>query len=178
MKSSRLTIAIATVALAAGGTAAASASTGTKTAGLSGSFAASLNVSTSTPAALATFNRGLQGASLFTQQSGAINVRGGYRNLLPGQSYFTVIYANNNCDPAQAFPVGPFTADNNGYASLNTTVATTVPVSGTMSMSVRRADSSIDEDRDGKAGITDVIAVAGQPAIGLVECNSHPYVTH
>jgi hypothetical protein len=130
-----------------------------------------------TPTARAIFYRGLLGESTFVQGSGQIAISGRYTHLIPGNSYFTVIYANGNCDPAQAFPVGPFTADANGNAALDTTVPTAVLVSGTKSMSVRRADTQYDEDGDGKTGPTDVVAVPGQPSIGLVECDATPQVT-
>lgn len=51
-----------------------------------------------------------------------------------------------------------------------------MPVAGTMSVSVRMADTAADLDQDGRTGPTDVVAVAGQPAIGLVDCDTTPIV--
>ncbi len=127
--------------------------------------------------ARAVFSRNLLGASSFAQSGTSIRVTGLYSGLKPNRAYFTVVYGNGICDPAQAFPVGPFWTNQNGIATLDTTV--TAPaglVSGTMSMSVRRGDNQTDIDHDGKKGPTDVVAVPGQPSIGLIECNGHPTV--
>ncbi len=126
--------------------------------------------------ATAVFYKNLLGYSKFTQSGTSITVDGSYTRLRPNRSYFTVIYGNKNCDPAQAFPVGPFTTDGKGRATLNMTVAATVPVSGTQSMSVRRGDNNTDIDNDGKLGPSDVVAVPGSPSVGLIECNRHPWV--
>ncbi len=131
-----------------------------------------------TPTARAVFYRGLLGESTFVQGTGQISVIGRYTHLIPGNSYYTVIYANNDCDPAQALPVGPFTADGAGNSSLTATVATAVPVAGTESMSVRRAATQYDVKANGQpypAGA--VVAVPGQPSIGLIECDATPLVS-
>ena len=127
--------------------------------------------------ATAVFNRNLVGHSDFQQSGSTYHVTGQYAGLVAGNSYFTVIYGNANCDPAQAFPVGPFTAGQLGTSSLDTTVVSAVPVRGTRSMSVRMADTSADLDGDGKTGPSDVVAVAGQPQIGLIECDTTPVVS-
>lgn len=132
------------------------------------------------------YSRSVVGASVFTAvPNQQVLVYGTYRNLTPGQSYFTVIYGNKVCDPAQAFPVGPFTADANGRGVLFSLVPlpAVVDVGLTGSVSVRFADADAagnptDVDNDGLTGTTDVIAVAGQPSIGLVRCDTRPFVVN
>ncbi len=133
-----------------------------------------------TSSSTAVFSQNLLGVSRFTQHGSSVSVKGLYSGLTPGNSYYTVVYGNSNCDPAQAFPVGYFTAGRRGFTGFSMTTTTTIPnlVSGTMSMSVRMADTAADLDQDGLTGPTDVVAVAGTPSIGLVECNSHPTVTN
>lgn len=127
--------------------------------------------------ALGTFTRQLTGSSEFVQSGSNIDVYGQYRGLDKSRAFFTVIYANKNCDPAQAFPVGPFTTDSHGRALFAAQVpGNGVQVSGTMSVSVRYADTDrngnfTDQDGDNKTGPTDVVAVPGSPTIGLRECN-------
>jgi len=131
----------------------------------------------STPdAAVGVFHTNLLGVSVFTQAGvGQIRVQGSYSRLVPGAPYFTVIYGNTICDPAQAFPVGPFYASSRGTLRVDTTVASPIaPVRGTGSVSVRHGDTAADLDGDGKVGPTDVVAVAGQPSVGLVECDNAP----
>lgn len=128
--------------------------------------------------ASATFSANLTGTSQFVQTGTSVTVTGSYSRLKPGHSYFTVVYGNGNCDPAAAFPVGPFVANSFGVATLSTTL--TAPaglVAGTMSMSVRRGDSQMDRDHDGLLGPSDVVAIPGHPKVGLIECNYHPVVT-
>lgn len=118
------------------------------------------------------FNRNLIGASVFRQTGTAITVNGAYVRLAPRSSFFTVIYANGNCDPAQAFPVGPFQTNRYGIGTLRMTVSGAAGlVAGSKSISVRNGDDSTDRDGDGLTGPTDVVAVAGQPSVGLVECD-------
>ena len=127
--------------------------------------------------ALGKFSRNLLGASAFAQSGTNIAVNGAYFFLRPNRSYFTVIYANGNCDPAQAFPVGPFTTDQWGRGVLSTSVTGAASlVAGTKSVSVRRGDDNTDIDKDGKTGPTDVVAVPGKPGIGLIECDGAPVV--
>lgn len=131
-------------------------------------------------AVLGYFTQNLRGYSLFTQDptTQTITVKGAYRGLAPNSPYFTVVYGNRNCDPAKAFPIGPFFSNARGRATVNLT-STPAPFdlgSGTMSASVRIGDTAADIDKDGKLGPTDVVAVAGQPSIGLVECNTSPFV--
>jgi hypothetical protein len=132
----------------------------------------------STPnAAVGVFHTNLIGTSIFTQTSPTtVRLQGSYTHLIPGAPYFSVIYANKNCDPAQAFPIGPFFANAHGNAQVDLTVTGPAPVSGTMSVSVRHGDDATDQDHDGKLGPTDVVAVPGQPSIGLVECDNAPLV--
>ncbi|MDQ6849145.1 MAG: hypothetical protein M3070_04015 [Actinomycetota bacterium] len=132
---------------------------------------------TSSASATALFYRNLLGYSRFSQDGSAITVTGLYRGLRPQHAYFTVVYSNGNCDPAQAFPVGPFYTDGKGRGALNTTVTGAAGlVAGTMSMSVRRGDNNSDIDHDKLLGPTDVVAVPGKPRIGLIECQGNPYV--
>ena len=127
--------------------------------------------------AVGTFTHNVLGYSVFEQPDNAsIRTVGQYLFLRPGQSYFTVIYANGNCDPAQAFPVGPFVADKYGRGRINVLTPSTVPVGGTGSISVRRGDNASDIDGDGKTGPSDVVAVPGKPYIGLIECDRHPVI--
>lgn len=132
------------------------------------------------PVATGVFYHRLLGISRFRASADGtqVTVHGRYALLAPNSSYFTVIYANAVCDPAQAFPVGPFTTDSRGIGRLDTTVPTKIPglVAGTRSVSVRIGDTAADLDGDGKTGPTDVVAVPGQPSIGLVECDSVPTV--
>lgn len=133
---------------------------------------------TTTATATAVFSANLTGTSSFSQVGTVVTVAGSYSGLKPGHSYFTVVYGNGNCDPAAAFPVGPFVANAAGAATLSATL--TAPaglVAGTMSMSVRRGDSQMDRDHDGKLGPSDVVAIPGHPKVGLIECNYHPVVT-
>ena len=132
--------------------------------------------------ALGTFNGNASGNSVFVQSGNTVRLIGVYSDLVPGQAYFSVIYGNGQCDPAQAFPVGPFTANGRGNASANltATLPANVTVSGTMSISIRRGDVrkgvNTDQDGDGKTGPTDVVAVPGKPGVGLVDCDYAPLV--
>lgn len=129
--------------------------------------------------AVGQFSRHLFGYSKFVQSGTTIRVTGGYFFLTPNKAYFTVIYGNKKCDPAQAFPVGPFTTNQYGFAILDTTVTAPTAgfVAGTMSVSVRRGDNKNDVDGDGITGPSDVIAVPGKPFIGLQECDRAPVVS-
>ena len=124
------------------------------------------------------YSRDVVGVSVFKQQATTIQVVGRYAGLRPNHAYFTVIYANNVCDPAQAFPIGPFWTNRYGLGSINQSVANPngVSVGGTMSVSVRRGDNQSDIDGDGLLGPTDVVAVPGQPSIGLIHCDTAPTV--
>jgi len=147
-------------------------------------FAASASASAASGQSVAVgkFNRSLVGASVFRQTGTTVSVNGLYGRL-PGRlpanrSFFTVAYANRQCDPAQAFPVGPFTTNRYGVGSLSTTVSGMAGlVAGTRSVSVRRGDDATDIDQDGLIGPTDVVAVPGQPGIGLIECDANPLRT-
>lgn len=110
-----------------------------------------------------------------------LKVVGAYGGLGRSKPFFTVIYGNTNCDPAQAIVFGPFYSDAQGRATVNVTVPVPAAVgtaaaalAGAGSVSVRIGDTAADIDRDGKTGPTDVVAVPGTPAIGLVECNDQP----
>ena len=133
-----------------------------------------------TPADLAigTFHRNLYGTSVFVAAGSSVNVYGTYAGLKRNSAYFTVMYGNKICAPAQAFPVGPFITDANGFATLaaNVTLPAAVDVGAPGSVSVRRGDDATDQDGDGKTGPSDVVAVPGKPGIGLVECDSNPRV--
>lgn len=127
-------------------------------------------------AVFGTFSRNLAGASSFVQTGSNVAVYGLYAGLKRNTSYFTVVYGNGNCDPAQAFPVGPFVTDKLGRAALAASVAlpAVVDLGLTGSVSVRRGDTNADLDGDGLTGPTDVVAVPGTPSIGLVECDRSP----
>jgi hypothetical protein len=109
----------------------------------------------------------LHGYSYFTESAAGIRVQGKYSGLQNHQPYFTVIYGDNNCDPVSAFPIGPFYSNTAGQAHVDKTFPNPkgIQVSTTGSVSVRHSTPQ------GK-----VIAVPGKPSIGLVECDSHPYV--
>lgn len=125
--------------------------------------------------AVGVFSANLNGVSVFRQTDTTVKVNGFYFGLPANRSFFTVAYANNVCDPAQAFPVGPFYTNARGFGRLSTSVpAPAGIVAGTDSISVRRGDDATDIDRDTLVGPTDVVAVPGQPSIGLVECDSGP----
>ncbi len=83
---------------------------------------------------------------------------------------------NTVCDPAQAFPLGPFTTDRCGCARFTTTAPApaAVDVGNAGTVSVRIGDDATDQDGDGFTGPIDVVAVPGQPSIGLVECSTRP----
>lgn len=134
---------------------------------------------TPVPTATAIFTHNLLGISHFTQRGATVRVRGAYALLAPVSAYFTVVYGNTVCDPAQAFPIGPFYTNAQGFGRISQSATTTIPglVAGTMSISVRRGDDSTDIDGDGLFGPTDVVAVPGTPSIGLIECNSAPTLT-
>jgi hypothetical protein len=123
-------------------------------------------------------SRDVTGYSVFKQQATTIQVVGKYTGLKPNRPYFTVIYSNNICDPAQAFPIGPFFTDHHGNGWINQSVANPngISVGGTMSVSVRRGDNQSDIDHDGLLGPTDVVAVPGNPPIGLIHCDGRPTV--
>lgn len=128
-------------------------------------------------AATGVFHTNLLGVSIFTQASPTtIRLQGSYSRLIAGAPYFSVIYGNTNCDPAQAFVIGPFFADRHGRANVDITMAGTNIVAGTGSISVRHGDDATDQDRDGKTGPTDVVAIPGQPSVGLVECDNAPLI--
>lgn len=141
--------------------------------------AASPSSTPTVPTATAGFYHNLFGVSRFTQRGSTVRVRGAYAFLKPSSAYFTVVYGNSICDPAQAFPIGPFYTNTQGFGTINQSATTTIPnlVAGTMSISVRRGDDSTDIDGDGLFGPTDVVAVPGNPSIGLIECNGAPTVT-
>lgn len=117
------------------------------------------------------------GVSVFTEQGDSIRAQGRYSELKPRSPYFTVVYANRTCDPAQAFPVGPFITDRRGRGYLDQTAAnpTGVNVGAAQSISIRIGDTAADLDGDKKTGPTDVVAVAGQPSVGLVQCDTSPF---
>lgn len=124
-----------------------------------------------------TFHKKLLGTSAFivTPDGTTALVYGAYSRLAKNRAYFTVAYGNGVCDPAQAFPVGPFTTDNRGRATLAAAVPLNgVSLAGSGSVSVRIGDDATDQDGDGKTGPTDVVAVPGMPKIGLVECDRSP----
>lgn len=137
--------------------------------------AVSSSGATTPDAAIGVFHTNLIGTSIFTQISAtSIRLQGSYQRLIPGAPYFSVLYGNTTCDPAQAFPVGPFFADRRGQVQVSITVTGTKIVATTGSISVRHGDDATDQDKDGKLGPTDVVAVPGQPSIGLVECDNAP----
>ncbi len=113
-----------------------------------------------------------------------VYVTGSYAGLDRFRPYFTSAYGNDDCDPAQAFPVGPFVSDGSGKAILAGGVAsdfngTTADIAGARSVSIRIGDQDkdgryTDQDHDGIFGGGDVVAVPGKPRIGLVRCDSSP----
>ncbi len=130
------------------------------------------------PVVVGTFHKKLAGTSAFvvTPDATTALVYGAYAKLGRNRAYFTVAYGNAVCDPAQEFPVGPFTTDAKGRGTLAAAVPLNgVSLAGSGSVSVRIGDDATDQDKDGKTGPTDVVAVPGQPKIGLVECDKHPY---
>lgn len=126
--------------------------------------------------AIGDFYHRLLGTSLISQAGTNAQVYGRYAGLGRNRAYFTVAYGNTNCDPAQAFPIGPFYTDARGRATFAASVPLAVDLGGTGSVSVRRGDNATDIDGDGLTGPTDVVAVPGQPGIGLIECDSNPAV--
>ena len=151
--------------------------------------AALLAVSGAAPqtAAIGLFSQNLRGVSTFVEEGSTIHLRGAYAGLNPKRSYFSVLYGNGNCDPAQAFPVGPFRVRGNGAGGADVVAPNPaaagmplIDVAKTGSISVRIGDTDrkgnpTDQDGDGNYGATDVVAVAGQPSIGLVECDTSPF---
>lgn len=128
----------------------------------------------------------VSGYSHFYTKGSQVRVISNLTNLTPGQGYFTVVYANKNCDPAQAIPTGPVVADASGKATLETTVnGPAAGLKGAGSVSVRFADdgnvgapAGNDVDGDGIVGPIDVVAVPGQPSVGLLICDSNPSITN
>ena len=133
-------------------------------------------------AAIGLFQGKPTGVSLFTNDGSNIDLRGVQSNLNNRRTYFSVIYGNGNCDPAQAFPISIGSPNRQGVVRFNTSAPNpkAIPVGGIGSVSVRFAATDAqgnptDQDGDGKTGPTDVVAVAGQPSIGLVQCDQSPF---
>ena len=179
----RIVLSLTATAIAVAGLAACDPGSGARNYNLPSYNGSAMHTVIGTPgsAVAATFQRKLNGRSQFVStNAGALEVYGQYAGLPANSPFFTVIYGNGNCDPAQAFPVGPFYTDANGRATFaaNVPLPATVNVGQTGSASVRMGDTLMDIDKDGKVGPTDVVAVPGTPSIGLVECDYNPNVAN
>ena len=133
-------------------------------------------------AAIGLFQGKPTGISLFTNDGSNIDLRGVQSNLNNRRSYFSVIYGNGNCDPAQAFPVAIGSPNRQGVVRFSTSAPNPngIMVGGTGSVSVRIADTDAngnptDQDGDGIKGAGDVVAVPGNPSVGLVQCDQSPF---
>ena len=179
------------ICLAAIAVLAASAAVGDMAADASGSTPTTAVTGAWTSSSNPLYAPSLKGTSHFIEKGKSVTVHVVDFGLTPNRAYFTVLYGNNNCDPAQAFPIGPFMSDAFGRITGHLTVQDTTGLTGGVvaatggangslgSISTRIGDTDqsgnpTDQDLDGKFGASDVVAVPGMPAIGLVQCDSAP----